>query len=447
MSRDAPRILVVDDNVEFAMLLGTLLAEQGFAPVLVHDAAEALDSLRREKPMAVALDMLLPDLAGHKLLERISPKLQDVPVFIMSGVFKGAAQRDKLACVHPVSGWFDKPFDTRVLVQAIAGAVGWSGPPKGRDAHQAVKRLTSRFDIQILVAVESGVANPPAPAQPHLHIDIDVDLSEDVFAAEEKTEFDVEASGGFSHDHTASAAEVAAGLRTNLRRGSLSDTTVPRLIYAFYVAQETGEVVFEQGDIRKVVYFDRGAPVYALSNQLEERLGEIAKRQLGLTQEQIDNALVEAKKGRQMIGDVLVDQGLVPEARRDRLLAAQTRSIILSLFSWTHGSYVVGFKLRTEFKVVNMDEHPGALVLNGVREQLDDARLQAILPDRIRATPSANPSFAFHELPLTDPEARVLLRVTGRQSVGELAAAGWADSKTTRGLLYALLTVGVLVTT
>ena len=259
-----PTILVVDDNVEFAQLLGTLLHEQGFRPRLCHSAAEAEGILREQEVHAVALDMLLPDLTGKKLVQRLKPLLEDRPLFVMSGVFKAMSHREPIEALRPVAGWFDKPFDTRVLVQSISRAIGWSGPPVAREEHRRVKRVTPSYDIQILDPVEgslSGVHEPPRARRPEPNIEIDIDL-ESMDLPKMPSSFEGEASG-FAHTHTASPAELAAGLRTNLRRGSLTETSLPRLIYAFYVAQEAGEVVFEQDDQRKVVYFERGVPAYA----------------------------------------------------------------------------------------------------------------------------------------------------------------------------------------
>ena len=69
-----PRILVVDDNVEFATLLGTLVAEQGLVPVLAHTAREGLAHLDAAPVAAVVLDLLLPDMTGHRMLERLATR-------------------------------------------------------------------------------------------------------------------------------------------------------------------------------------------------------------------------------------------------------------------------------------------------------------------------------------------------------------------------------------
>ena len=421
--------MVLDDNVEFARLLGTLLLEQGLTPVVVHSAEQAFKGLRDGRYAALVIDLLLPDLTGRKLLERIKQLDIEAPTFVMSGVFKGETQRERAQAILQMEGWYEKPFDTRLLVERIVEVVGHK--TVGRHAHRPIKRVTQDFDIDILEPVD------PIPAQ----ADIDVDVSlEEPPPVEDRT-------GGFSQGRTASPAEMAAGLRTSLRAGDLSQTTVPRLVHAFYVAQETGEIAFESGESRKIVYFDQGWPTHALSNQEQERLGRLAQERVKLDDAQLSEVLRRARETADRTGDIMVGLGLLTERVRDELLEEQTRRILRSLFTWDEGRYVIGFRGRVELRRAALSESPGEVILTGVRGFFDLARLRRHLPDGLRPSPSPNPTFALSQLPLTDREARVVLEVTGRRSVAELVAlaAPRFEERGVRAVLYALLATGVLV--
>src|SRR6185503_150493 len=61
------------------------------------------------------------------------------------------------------------------------------------------------------------------------------------------------------------------------RRGELGDN-LPSLINAFYLSRETGELGVQRGKVKKVVYFEKGQPVFALSNLVSDRFGQFLVR-------------------------------------------------------------------------------------------------------------------------------------------------------------------------
>ncbi len=63
----ALRVLVVDDNVDAAEMLGTLLEIGGHAVCLAHDGAGALRVAREQLPHMVFLDIGLPDMSGYDI--------------------------------------------------------------------------------------------------------------------------------------------------------------------------------------------------------------------------------------------------------------------------------------------------------------------------------------------------------------------------------------------
>jgi two-component system, OmpR family, response regulator len=246
---------------------------------------------------------------------------------------------------------------------------------------------------------------------------------------------------------TPTPAEASAELREALREGRLEDTTVPRLLNAFWLAQETGEIAFERADQRKILYFVKGRPVYGVSNQDTDRLGAIARRVNGLKPADIDRALQIAKDADRPLGEVLVDLGLIDPSRKPELLREQTKSILRGLFAWTTGRYVVGFKTQPPHAQIDLREDLGALIVDGVRDLFELERLQKLLPDHLRLVPSPSAPFQLHDLPLHDAEATLLLRMTGRESIGAIlgTTGGRIGERNARAVLYALTCIGVLL--
>lgn len=67
----SPRILVVDDNVDAANTLGTILEIAGYDVTIEHSAKAALDQVATKTPKACLLDIGLPDMDGISLAQEL----------------------------------------------------------------------------------------------------------------------------------------------------------------------------------------------------------------------------------------------------------------------------------------------------------------------------------------------------------------------------------------
>ncbi|MCA1780556.1 MAG: response regulator, partial [Xanthomonadaceae bacterium] len=65
----AQTILIVDDEPDIRELIGEILAEEGFSPLLAGNAAEARETFDKARPDLVLLDVWMPDCDGISLLK------------------------------------------------------------------------------------------------------------------------------------------------------------------------------------------------------------------------------------------------------------------------------------------------------------------------------------------------------------------------------------------
>jgi DNA-binding response OmpR family regulator len=70
-SKERPRLLVVDDDPVITSTFEEILRIGGYDVVTAQDGKEALDLVRQVPIDLVLLDLLLPDIDGWKLLQRI----------------------------------------------------------------------------------------------------------------------------------------------------------------------------------------------------------------------------------------------------------------------------------------------------------------------------------------------------------------------------------------
>ncbi len=115
------KVLIVDDELEFANTLQERLEIRGFEVVVAGCAEEGLTLVRQYRPNVVLLDLKMPDMSGIDVLSEIKEFDSGIEVIFLTGHGGGA---DKQAGME--KGAFDyimKPVDIKDLVTKIHQAV------------------------------------------------------------------------------------------------------------------------------------------------------------------------------------------------------------------------------------------------------------------------------------------------------------------------------------
>jgi len=114
-----PKILIVDDDVEFAQLLEFNLERRGCETRIAYHGMDGLRLARTESPDLILLDLMLPDLGGLSVCEILQnqPSTRDIPVFILSALDQkwAASKSGKAKCAK----FFRKPVDQKLLSETI----------------------------------------------------------------------------------------------------------------------------------------------------------------------------------------------------------------------------------------------------------------------------------------------------------------------------------------
>jgi putative nucleotidyltransferase with HDIG domain len=83
---EAPgRILIVDDDASFGAMVGDILAEKGYEPVITRSPEEALGRLGAGPFAAAVLDLHMPGMTGMELADHVREASPDTAVVIMTG--------------------------------------------------------------------------------------------------------------------------------------------------------------------------------------------------------------------------------------------------------------------------------------------------------------------------------------------------------------------------
>ena len=82
------RVLLVDDEAYLREIYDIELTREGFEVLLATNGEEGLDTIRKEKPDAILLDLQMPGKNGFDVLKALSldQELKKIPVVILSNV-------------------------------------------------------------------------------------------------------------------------------------------------------------------------------------------------------------------------------------------------------------------------------------------------------------------------------------------------------------------------
>lgn len=117
--RDARKtVLVVEDNVLNRELTNAVLKTAGYNVLLAHDGADALMLMGRERVDLMLLDVDLPFIDGHKVLQALHEKGIDVPTIFISGL--PGEEPEVKAFQIGASDFIRKPVKNSVLLARVS---------------------------------------------------------------------------------------------------------------------------------------------------------------------------------------------------------------------------------------------------------------------------------------------------------------------------------------
>jgi CheY-like chemotaxis protein len=128
-------VLVVDDDVDAAEAMKTVLEGEGYQVTVAHSPVEAWEKVSAQRPHLILLDIMMP--AGTegfhfvwKLRGADEEQVRDIPIIVVSAIHEGTPMRFYPAESDgtyapgeylPVQAFLDKPVESRKLLAQVAG--------------------------------------------------------------------------------------------------------------------------------------------------------------------------------------------------------------------------------------------------------------------------------------------------------------------------------------
>lgn len=113
---DNNKILIVEDEIELAQILGEYLKVEGFETIIAFDGAEGLKAFFQEQPQLIVLDIMLPKVNGIEVCKEIR-KTSNVPILMLSAK---SGEMDKVISLGVgADDYVTKPFSPMELVARV----------------------------------------------------------------------------------------------------------------------------------------------------------------------------------------------------------------------------------------------------------------------------------------------------------------------------------------
>jgi two-component system, NtrC family, response regulator len=141
------RIVVIDDEVNAAAALETLLKEDGYDVARAHEARTGLQLVERHDPDLVLTDLRMPGMDGIELLAKIKELRPETMVIVMTayGTVKTAVKAMKLGA----EDYLGKPIDVEELEVVLQKALERKGLLA--EARSLRERLEHKYKLDNLV--------------------------------------------------------------------------------------------------------------------------------------------------------------------------------------------------------------------------------------------------------------------------------------------------------
>lgn len=125
MATQEKRVVCIEDEPEMIDLVRLILGRKGFHVIGANGGIEGLETVRREEPDLVLLDLMMPDMDGWEVYQQMKADevLRDIPVVVVTAK---AQSIDKVLGLHiaKVDDYITKPFGPQELLESVEKIIG-----------------------------------------------------------------------------------------------------------------------------------------------------------------------------------------------------------------------------------------------------------------------------------------------------------------------------------
>ena len=227
-----------------------------------------------------------------------------------------------------------------------------------------------------------------------------------------------------------------------MKSGRLAETTIAEILRDLYLEHLDGVLTIRQGEAEKQVYFAYGSPIFATSNQREDRMGSILYSQGKVSRENLVRAIDQTKASGKRFGTVLVELGIISPEELVQTVFVQVEAIILSLFTMEEGTFEFQAGPVSTEEIVALNLNPILLICKGVRENFSMTQVDRFLGNLDqRLYPNPDPEYLYPELNQIPIFIEIMPQLDGEKTIADLLQA---TSASPEEILRALVALKIL---
>src|ERR1700744_67491 len=146
-------ILIIEDDPRMQKVLRRIFTEERYAALVAGDGQSGLALFRKEKPLAVVLDLILPNISGLELCQTFKALSPETPIVVLSAITEVA---DKVLLLElGADDYVTKPFSPRELTARVQAAIRRQRKPS---APSVYRFADCEIDFQKMSARRGGRA-------------------------------------------------------------------------------------------------------------------------------------------------------------------------------------------------------------------------------------------------------------------------------------------------
>jgi len=407
-------ILVVDDDLAIQEMPVELLSTQGYACETCRDGRQVLEVLEQKKIELLILDVLIPHMNGFALIDRIRshPTFAQLPVIMISGIYRSRNHRKQMISSHNVLDYLDKPLKLDHLLQLVGSILTPGAPAPPPETKPPSERRQSIPPAEIL--------------EPDARL--------------------VDQAARKERDEVEDASRKEFKTNVFMLQGNLGRRPVAALFGMLWRDRRTGALLLRHEKIKKIIYFKNGEPLHVKSNLVSECLGKLLMSQRLITEEECAESVRMMKESGKKQGEVLISMRCLTRKNVEYALELQLETKLFETFTWEQGEYRFNGSAQTPEIENNLEWKGPALVVEGIRRTFDETRLRKLMLSTLDVPLTSNePNFDFTTAGFTKSEQKAINSVHFPQTTRELLDTMPTDPPDTLRILYTLIALEILV--
>ncbi|WP_136515908.1 response regulator [Geomonas edaphica] len=159
------KVVVANESAAFCKAVEKVLAAEPFKLFLCTDGKEALETVQREKPAVLLLDVALPTMFGFEVCERVrqDPALSGVKIVLIASIYDKTRYKRSPNSLYGADDYIEKHHIPDSLVSMIYRLTSGGMPPVVRPTEsELAAQEQSRSEIRQCEVEATSMAVPPA---------------------------------------------------------------------------------------------------------------------------------------------------------------------------------------------------------------------------------------------------------------------------------------------